>query len=72
MNNVRKSMSYIHKIESSYLNVYRDLGNLTNAAVSYGMDVSEDIRLGKGRLAAMHLKETVPGIFREYYLEQDM
>ncbi|MFT4105699.1 MAG: L-ribulose-5-phosphate 3-epimerase [Lacrimispora sp.] len=65
MNTVEKSMKYVNLISSVYLNVYPDIGNITNAAITYGTDVSEDLKLGKGRLAAMHLKETKPGIFRE-------
>ena len=45
--------------------VYPDMGNITNAAKTYGTDVLEDIRTGIGHLDAVHLKETVPGVFRE-------
>lgn len=65
MNTVEKAMKYVKQISSVYLNVYPDIGNITNAACTYGTDVLEDLRLGGGRLAAMHLKETKPGIFRE-------
>lgn len=65
MNTVEKSMKYIRRIQSPYLNIYPDIGNLTNAAVLYGTDVLADIRKGKGRIAAAHLKETKPGVFRE-------
>lgn len=65
MNTVQKAMSYVKQINSVYLNVYPDLGNITNAAVSYGKDVNNDLETGRGKLVAMHLKETVPGKFRE-------
>lgn len=65
MNTVEKAMNYVNKVDSVYLNVYPDLGNITNAAVSYGKNVLDDLETGKGRLVAMHLKETVPGKFRE-------
>lgn len=65
MNTVEKSMQYVNKINSVYLNVYPDLGNITNAAVSYKTDVDDDLETGRGHLVAMHLKETVPGKFRE-------
>lgn len=65
MNTVEKSMSFVRQISSMYLNVYPDIGNITNAANSYGTDVLEDLRTGKGHLVAMHLKETIPGHFRE-------
>lgn len=65
MNTVEKSMKYVDLISSMYLNVYPDIGNITNAAKTYGTDVLDDLRKGKGHLVAMHLKETVPGVFRE-------
>lgn len=65
MNTVQKAMDYVRKVDSPYLQVYPDLGNLTNAACTMGHQVTDDIRTGKGHLAAMHLKETVPGKFRE-------
>lgn len=65
MNTVEKAMHYVRRVNSPYLNVYPDSGNITNAAVSYQSDVLDDLRSGAGHLAAMHLKETVPGVFRE-------
>ncbi len=65
MNTVEKSMVYVNKMNSPYLGVYPDMGNITNAAVSYGKDVIDDIRTGAGHMVAAHLKETVPGVFRE-------
>jgi len=70
MNTVGKAMAYVNMVGSPYLNVYPDLGNLTNAAKTYGTDVLEDIRSGKGHLVAMHLKETVPGKFRDMLFGQ--
>lgn len=65
MNTVEKAMKYVTLINSSYLNVYPDIGNITNAAKTYKTDVLEDLYIGKGHLVAMHLKETVSGKFRE-------
>ena len=65
MNTVEKAMNYVNRVNSTYLNVYPDLGNITNAAKTYGTLVAGDLRTGKGHLVAMHLKETVPGKFRE-------
>lgn len=65
MNTVEKAMKYVTLVDSGYLQIYPDIGNLTNAACMYSNDVLEDLSLGKGHLAAMHLKETVPGKFRE-------
>ena len=65
MNTVGKAMKFVNKVNSPYLQVYPDCGNLTNASIIYGTDVFEDIRSGRGHIAALHLKETVPGKFRE-------
>lgn len=65
MNTVEKAMHYVSLVNSSYLNVYPDIGNITNAAITYGTDVLQDLEAGNGHLVAMHLKETLPGKFRE-------
>lgn len=65
MNTVEKAMQYVNQVSSMYLNVYPDIGNITNAAKDYGTNVLDDLRTGRGHLVAMHLKETKPGHFRE-------
>lgn len=65
MNSVSKAMAYVNRVNSPYLQVYPDLGNITNSALKDGRDVLEDIQSGHGHLVAAHLKETKPGIFRE-------
>ena len=65
LNTVEKAMYWVDLIHSPYLQVYPDAGNITNAAVAAGKNVLDDLRTGKGHLAAVHLKETVPGVFRE-------
>lgn len=65
MNTVEKAMTWVDRIQSPYLQVYPDVGNLTNAALTCGHAVCDDIRKGHGHLAAMHLKESRPGVFRE-------
>ncbi|MDR2798631.1 MAG: L-ribulose-5-phosphate 3-epimerase [Treponema sp.] len=65
MNTVHKVMDYVLRINSPYLQVYPDCGNITNAAKTYGTDVLADLRSGAGHIAAVHLKETLPGKFRE-------
>ncbi|HIT73321.1 L-ribulose-5-phosphate 4-epimerase [Tyzzerella sp. An114] len=65
MNTVEKAMKYVNIVNSVYLQVYPDIGNITNAAKTYGTDVLDDLKTGAGHIAAMHLKETVPGKFRE-------
>ena len=65
MNTIHKAMYYVEKINSPYLGIYPDLGNITNATKEKQEDVIEDIYCGTGHLVAMHLKETKPGVFRE-------
>ena len=65
MNTVGKAVHYVDRVNSPYLKIYPDAGNITNAAVLHKHDVCEDLLLGEGRLIALHLKETKPGIFRE-------
>ncbi len=65
MDTVEKAMYYVKSIENAYLGVYPDIGNLKNASLLYGVDVNEDLVTAKGHLFAAHLKETVPGKYRE-------
>lgn len=67
MDTVRKAMGYVSANNSPYLGVYPDLGNLTNASLLYGIDVSEDIQTGKGHVLAAHLKETLPDVYRNLF-----
>lgn len=61
MNTVEKAMYSVNRVNSPYLQVYPDIGNISNATD----DVTGDLLTGKGHIAAAHLKETVPGKFRE-------
>lgn len=65
MDTVEKSMAYVSQIDSPYLGVYPDLGNLTNASFLYGKSVTDDIATGRGHIVAAHCKETVAGAYRE-------
>lgn len=65
MDTVEKAMHYVDLVDSPYLGVYPDSGNLTNAALIYGKSVLDDMETGRGHIVALHLKETVPGKYRE-------
>lgn len=65
MNTTAKAMEHVNRVNSVYLNVYPDTGNIKNASVTYGTDVLEDLKSGAGHITSVHLKETVPGVFRE-------
>lgn len=65
MDNVKKAMNYVTQVNSPYLGVYPDSGNITNAALLYKDDVAVDLLTGSGHIVAVHLKESLPGKYRE-------
>ncbi|MCL2350979.1 MAG: L-ribulose-5-phosphate 3-epimerase [Firmicutes bacterium] len=65
MDTVKKAMAYVDDMRSPWLQIYPDLGNLTNAALLYGHGVADDLAAGKGHIAALHLKESAPGRYRD-------
>ena len=65
MDTVEKGMAWVEKIDSPYLGMYPDIGNMTNAAELYAADWKEDLRRANNSLMAVHLKETVPGKYRD-------
>lgn len=68
LDTVEKGMAHVSRVNSPYLGMYPDLGNLKNAAVIYGTDVAEDLKTGAGHIFAAHLKETAPGKYRDMFL----
>lgn len=64
MDTVNKAMQYVSSNNSPYLGVYPDVGNLTNASLLYGGSVTGDLLEGKGHILAAHLKEALPGHYR--------
>ena len=65
MNTVGKGLHWVNKIGSNYLKLYPDIGNTTNGCLPLGIDPAEDLRSGGSAVAALHLKETKPGVYRE-------
>jgi len=65
LNTVEKAMYWVDSVDSPYLQVYPDSGNITNAALQYKTTVLDDLESGRGHISALHLKETKPGIYRE-------
>ena len=65
MDTVEKAMKYVRQIDNAYLGIYPDIGNLKNASLLYGNSVRDDLKKGQGHIFAAHLKETVPGKYRE-------
>ncbi len=64
MNTTAKAMKYVDLIKSPYLQVYPDLGNIRNGTDHY----IEDLQSGVGHIAAVHLKDTTEGVFRNLLL----
>jgi len=65
MDSVAKAMFYVDKINSPYLQVYPDIGNIKNSAVAENRDVLKDLVLSKGHIVSLHLKESAPGKYRD-------
>lgn len=64
LDTVSKGMNFVKQVNSPYLGMYPDIGNLKNAACKYGIDLIADLKTGSGKIFAAHLKETQPGIYR--------
>lgn len=70
MNSVQKAMSWVERINSPFLQIYPDTGNITNAANHLGVSVLDDLAIGAGHIVAIHLKESKPDIFRNLLFGQ--
>jgi len=68
MNSVAKAMHYITRCKSPFLQIYPDIGNITNASLLEMFDVMDDLKKGTGHIVALHLKDTKPGIYRNLSL----
>jgi len=64
MDTVEKAVRYIEEIKSPFLQVYPDLGNLTNAAKLHGHSIADDMIKGCSHICALHLKDTLPDKYR--------
>lgn len=60
MDSIEKLMKYVTLINSPYLQLYPDVGNIT----AMGKDVEKDFASGVGHIMAIHLKDTTPGVTR--------
>ena len=57
---ILRAMHYIKEIPSRYFKIYPDMGNLTQ----FSNDVESEFELGIAQTAAIHVKETKPGVFK--------
>lgn len=65
MNTIQKSSKYVELLNSPYLKIYPDIGNVTNAHDNNLEHILHDIESNKEHIIAIHLKEVVPNVFRE-------
>ena len=61
MGTIVRALHYIKEIPSPYFKIYPDMGNLSN----FSRDVTGEFELGISETAAIHVKETKPGVFKE-------
>ncbi|MDZ7293601.1 L-ribulose-5-phosphate 3-epimerase [Mycoplasmopsis pulmonis] len=63
MSTISRALYYVNKIDSPFLNIYPDLGNLFQFTKEY----ENEIMLGAKKIVAFHFKETLPGVFRNLW-----
>ena len=61
MDSIHKAKGFVDSIQSPWLKIYPDLGNL----YATGQDVEREFLHGMQDIVAIHLKDTLPGIVRE-------
>jgi predicted hexulose-6-phosphate isomerase len=60
MDSICKVMAWVKRFNSPFLQAYADIGNST----AMGQDVVADMETARGHIAAMHIKDTTPGVVR--------
>lgn len=66
VNSVEKALGFVQQVNSPWLNVYPDMGNL----VAAGYDPVEQLKLAKGYLVGVHVKDAIPGEVRGVVFEK--
>ena len=61
MDSISKAKCYVDSIQSPWLKIYPDLGNLC----ATGQDIEQEFVRGMQDIVAIHLKDTLPGIVRD-------
>ena len=57
---ILRAEHYLRAIPSPYFKIYPDMGNLTQ----FSADPESELELGLPEIAAIHVKETKPGVFK--------
>ncbi len=61
MDSISKAKRYVDAIQSPWLKIYPDLGNLC----AMGQNIEQEFTSGMQDIVAIHLKDTLPGIVRD-------
>jgi len=64
IDSVKKAVYWTSRIESPYVCVYADIGNTYNSVNGNISAANEDLETGRGKIAATHLKDSLPGEWR--------
>ena len=65
VNSIDKALRFVKEVNSPWLNVYPDMGNL----VAAGYDPVEQLKLAKNYLVGIHVKDALPGVVRGVVFE---
>lgn len=66
VNSIDKALRFVREVNSPWLNVYPDMGNL----VAAGYDPVEQLKLAKEYLVGVHVKDALPGEVRGVMFEK--
>jgi len=66
VNSVEKALRFVQEVNSPWLNLYPDVGNL----VAAGFEPVEQLKLAKGYLVGVHVKDALPGEVRGVVFEK--
>jgi L-ribulose-5-phosphate 3-epimerase len=64
--NLSKALAIIHEVDSPWLQLYPDIGNLAAA----GYNPANEITLGKNQILGIHVKDAMPRVIRGIPFEQ--
>ncbi|OAT15007.1 L-ribulose-5-phosphate 3-epimerase [Buttiauxella noackiae ATCC 51607] len=60
MNSISKAMGYATYLNNPWFQLYPDIGNLS----AWDNDVQMELEAGRGHIVAVHVKDTLPGVFK--------
>lgn len=60
MNSISKALGYSNYLKNPWFQLYPDIGNLS----AWDNDVQMELASGAGHIVAVHIKDTLPGVFK--------